>query len=174
MSINRVGHMIAHKPLRESHQKAARLLEQVIEGSASHVINEFRRRYPGEQCYLLVLDTREWVVQEMLRSAMPDMVETLKQAEARASADAGGKRPDVALWVHVVPRAAGVEVARFLAKDEPLIQVQCDEAQAEDVMAICLAYGGMVMTALECPAPGADLGAAERERRAARSRRAGR
>ena len=174
MRINRVGPMIAEKPLGENQQKAAKLLYQVLEHGASKLIDEFRQRCPGEQCYLLVLDTRDWIVQELLRRAMPGTAETLNQAEARASNAEEGKRPDLALWVQTCPRAAGIEVARFLAKDEPLIQVQCDELQGADVIAICLAHGGMVMTPLESPAPGADLGATERERRSARSRRAGR
>lgn len=174
MSINRVGHILAQQPMREGQQKAAKLLLQVLAGGASRLIGDFKQQHPGEQCYLVVLDTREPIVRDLIKWIRPDMVDLLPQAEAQAITDAGGKQPDVALWVQAIPRTAGIEVARFLAKDEPGVQARCDGLQEAEAVGICLAYAGMVMTPLECPAPGADLGAAERERRAARSRRAGR
>jgi len=172
MSINRVAHMLPRGPAHPNFERAADLLDQALACGASKLVDDFRQQHPGQQCWLLVLDTREWIVQQLIRRVRPDDADLLPHAEAKASADAGGKRPDVALWVQVVPREAGIQVVRFLAEDEPAIQARCDQAQ-DEVMAVCVAYGKMITTGLFTPGPG-ELAAAERERRAARRRRAGR
>jgi hypothetical protein len=171
MSINRVGHMVGQqRPDRV--ERAHGVLHQVLGSVASQLVNDFRQKHPGEQCWLLVLDTREWIVQQFLRKVLPDPSDVLKQTEAQVIAAEGGKRPDVALWVRAVPRAAAIEVARFVAQDEPLVQAMCDE-EHDDVVALCLAHSTLVCTALHRPGPG-ELAAAERDRRAARRRRADR
>lgn len=172
MSINRVEQMLGQDRHDPRIERAGRLLDQVLASGASQLVSDFRRDHPGEQCWLLVLDTREWIVQKLMRMVRPDSVDLLPQAEAQASAAEGGKRPDVALWVQVMPRAAGIEVARFMAADEPLVQARCDGTQ-DDVVALCVAHSKIICTPLHRPGPG-ELAAAERERRAARRRSAGR
>ena len=172
MSINRVGHMVAPQLRDGKRARQEKLLDLLLAAGISRQIEEFRQKHPGEQCYVTVLDTRERIVQDLIRCVDPLMLEALPAECVQMSAAEGGKRPDTGLWVQVLPRKLGIHVAMFLAKNEPETQAFCD-GLLDDVIVVGLAFGGMWLQPLYRHKAGA-LAAAERERRAARSRRAGR
>lgn len=172
MSINRVGHMLAQQASDDKKQRQIKLLDMLCWSGISEEVEAFRQKHPGEQCYVMVLDTRERIVQDLMRCVNPQMLEALPDQCVQMSAATGGKRPDTGLWVQVVPRKLGIHVAMFLAKNEPETQAFCDGLH-DDVIVVGLAFGGMWLQPLYPHKAGA-LAAAERERRAARSRRAGR
>jgi hypothetical protein len=172
MSINRVGQLVAPQPSDGKRRRQEKLLDLLLSAGVSSSIQEHRQKHPGEQCYVTVLDTQECIVQDLLRWVNPQLLEALPDQVMQMGAAEGGKRPDMGLWVQVLPRALGIHVATFLAKDEPAMQALCDRLQ-DDVIVVGLACGGMWLEPLCAPKAGA-LAAAERGRRQDRARRAGR
>jgi hypothetical protein len=173
MSVNRIGHLVAPQQLAPKHQQAAKILHTVLDQTPMmQELEQFRRKHPGQQPYLLVLDTTMQIVRDLIRH-LPEIAERLATGEAAVRAQEGGTRPDVALWIQLVPRQAGIEVARFVAEDEPMVQARCDQWIGADAMAMCVAGGGMVMTDVCLLGPG-ERAAAERARRRDRDRRHGR
>lgn len=168
MSINRIRPMLPAGPQDETGERAQQVLRSVLNGGGSALVDEYQRQHPGEQCFLLVLDGREEIVQQLVEVALPHLRDGLAHAIAATPATTQ------ALMVQVVPRAAGIEVARFLAKDETQMQAMCDQFSGRDALAIFLACGRMLFGDVSSRHAAADPGAAERARRQDRSRRHGR
>jgi hypothetical protein len=165
MSVNRIGHMIDSGAC-PSPAFTTPLLSSAMAAGAANLVRRFQREHPGEQCYLVVLDTHQGIVQDLLRDA--GLLQAAAASEAAASRQEGGRRPDVAMWLSVVPRASGVQTARYFAKDEQQIQAMCDQMAHHPVMGIVVAEDGMTIGPLDQPS---DPAATERARRQARARR---
>lgn len=167
MSVNRVAMMLGTNGVPRD-DKTARTLDKVLRDGGGLLIDAFEAAHPGEQAWLLVLDLQEWIVQE-LAGMLPECFAGADQVLARAQ-----KRKSTPLWVSVCDSRAGAAVATFLAENEQHMQATCDQARGEHALAICLAHGHMVMARIGPRAEPGALAAAERARRAERSRRAGR
>lgn len=175
MSINRIRPMLRKHELPLHHARAADTLEQILvecRPQVSQLMNEYLSEHPGEQCYLLLLDARQQIVQDLLATVYENAAVQLSAMERHARATAGGAQPDQALVVKVVPRAAGIDVVRFLAVNEEQAHASCDQLADAEAIAVCVDGSGMVVCPIDVPA--ADPGAAERARRQDRSRRHGR
>ena len=165
MSVNRIQHLMPHSWLGPN-DSTIKVLTKVLRSGGDEIIAGFREQFPGEQCWLLVLDVHEWIVQQLLERLPGLAGDDLRAAQAHAEQTSGA-----ALMVVACPGEAGTEVARFLAKREDEMQVMCDQMRGHPVMAVCLAAGSMSMGPLYADAHPADT---ERSRRQARARRAGR
>jgi hypothetical protein len=167
MSVNRIGKLVdaRHQPPPAGAEAA---LSFAMDAGAGRCVRSFQQEHPGEQCYLLVLDTSQGIVRDLMRDS--GMLEA--EAAARAAVSKQERsQPDVGLWITAVPREAGVRVARYFAKDEPGVQAICDRLSHEPVLAICVTVGGMSMGPLDpAVAHPADTERARRQARAKRHR----
>jgi hypothetical protein len=168
MSINRIGHMVMPRQLADKYQPAHDLLETVLTAPlCTLLVSEGMRLYPGEQCILVVLHMGVQISQDLVRHMKHQERVQADIAEQAEGWQAAGMPQ---LYVFVGNSEMGGNVARFLAKDEAAALVKFDAArQMADVVGMCLAPGGMVITPLELH--GNVAGEAERARRWARARR---
>ena len=165
MSVNRIGHLMPGSWLGSDHA-TIKVLTKVLRSGGDEIIAGFREEFPGEQCWLLVLDVNEWIVQQLMQH-MPNLAgDGLTAAQDHAKQINGA-----ALVVAACPGEAGIAVARFLARREDQMQVMCDQLRGHPVMGLCLAAGSMSMGPLHADDYPADT---ERFRRQARARRHGR
>lgn len=174
MSINRIRSWTATREMSPGCAPAVAVIDNTLRSGASQMVDEYLREHPGEQACLLILDSREEIVLDLLSRIYGAAAEQLAANWRQATAAACGERPTQALWVKVVSRAAGIETARFLAKHEECVQALLDQAMLPDAIAICLAEGRMLIGSIGHGESGADLGEAERARRQDRARRLGR
>jgi hypothetical protein len=165
MSVNRIQHLMPGHWLGADHA-TIKVLTKVLRSGGDQIIAGFREQFPEEQCWLLVLDVNEWIVQQLLERLPGLAGDDLSAAQAHAERTNGA-----ALVVAACPGDAGTEVARFLAKREEQMQVMCDQLRGHPVMALCLAAGSMSMGPLNADAHPADTERARRQARARRHRR---
>jgi hypothetical protein len=171
MSVNRIGHLVMPSQLADKYQPAAALLEAAMTAPlCGLLVSGAVRQHPGEQCTLVVLHMDVQISQDLVRHMQHQeriQEEVAMQAEGWQAA---GMPP---LYAFVGSSEMGAKVAQFLATNEAQALVQFDALrQVVDVVGMCVAPGGMVMTPLQLvDGWAAD---AERARRLARARRAGR
>lgn len=171
MSVNRIGHMVMPDQLADKYQPAAALMEAAITAPLCRLlVSGAMREHPGEQCTLVVLHMGVQISQDLvqhMRHRKHVDEEVAMQAEGWRAA---GMPP---LYAFVGSSEMGGAVAQFLATNEAQALVQFDALrQVVDVVGLCVAPGGMVMTPLELhDSYPADT---ERARRKARTRRTGR
>lgn len=168
MSVNRIGHLMDAKPTEPQWRECSEQFGKILQSGGYGVVESYLAEHPGEQCYLLVLDPQTQIVREFLSLAAPGW---LKGAERLVSSTGGlrpGEKPPV--FMAVVDRQAGIQAARFLAKNEHEIQARLSAVQ-DAAIGIGLLCDCMQVFHLYQRVPCTDAGATERARRQQRARR---
>jgi len=166
MSINRVGHMVAPHDLPQKYHPAAALMEAVITAPYSRMlVTHGVQQHPGQQCTLVVLHMDLQISKDLVQ-----LIRNVRPADVDEQAQGWQRNGLPPLYVFAGGSEMGANVAQFLAKDEAKALENFNLLRDYPVVGICVAPGGCVLSPLDLHRPAA----AERERRAARRRRAGR